>query len=65
MASCSKLFNMNDEFVEQKKKNEGEMRNAGLRFFLKIWSDPLHFIFFYIPLFTDIVRNEEKSTKKS
>ena len=53
---------MSDEFVEKKKKNEGEM-NAGLKYFLKNWSDSLHFSLFFLRLFTDIVRNKEKSTK--
>lgn len=40
------------------------MRNAGLRFFVKIWSDPLPFSLVFLPLFTDIARKEEKITKK-
>lgn len=54
---------MNDEFVEKKKKNEGEM-NAGLKISLKIEVILFILAYFFLRLFTNIVRNKEKSTKK-
>lgn len=54
---------MNDEFVEKKKKNEGEM-NVGLKIFLKIEVIFFILVYFFLQFFINIVRNKEKSMKK-
>lgn len=54
---------MNDEFVEKKKKNEGEM-NVGLKIFLKIEVIFFILVYFFLWFFINIVRNKEKSMKK-
>lgn len=55
---------MNDEFVEKKKKNEGEM-NAGLKYFLKNWSDSLHFSFFFSAAFHKHCQKQREEYEKS